>query len=222
MNQLTNGLILFLSLPAMLLCVFVGFDLPIEILRTSGSQLPYLSVIQWSIGAVLFLVIARRSVRRWMGMQLVNQVQRFVYNQPIAPERKRRVLLYNALEAFLFLALCLGLYFCDRNAYPIYLVYGFALVDTVLFSAIGAKNKWRVGITEKAIVWCDREVKVLYFKGLRKIAQRYETLYFEYIEQLTLDMSFTALADKKAFLNVLKKQIPNEKVFWEESVKQHF
>jgi hypothetical protein len=61
----------------MILTIFVGFDLPIESLRTSGQQFPYRFEIFLALGLLFLIINIRRSIRRWMGMRLVNQVVKF-------------------------------------------------------------------------------------------------------------------------------------------------
>lgn len=75
MNKFINALLLFTLFPTMLFTIAVGFDMPIEFLRTSGQQLPYRFEIFLALGLFIFIILLRRTVRRWMGMRLVNQLQ---------------------------------------------------------------------------------------------------------------------------------------------------
>jgi hypothetical protein len=45
MNSFINILLLIVTFPTMLLCIFIGFDLPIEFLRTTARTMPYASEI---------------------------------------------------------------------------------------------------------------------------------------------------------------------------------
>jgi hypothetical protein len=221
MNKVTNLLLLAITFPIMAVTIFVGFDLPIEMLKTSGANLPYQDVIYWILSALVFLLIARRSIRRWIGMRLLSQESKFQYNQEISLERKNRVVVYNMIEAGILLFIAYAIYRVSNQAWPITLAYGMGFVDQLMFTFIGYfGKKWRLGVTKKAIVIADREVSALYFLGLRKIYISQDTLYFEYIEDLHLDLPIVSAPDRKVFLQKVMENINHEKVFVDESIKR--
>ena len=54
MNKFINILLFLISLPTMVLAIVVGYNLPLEFLKTSGEQLPYLAQIFLGIGYIIF------------------------------------------------------------------------------------------------------------------------------------------------------------------------
>ena len=155
-----------------------------------------------------------------MGIKLVNQTEKFIWNEPISKERKKRVVTYNFLELIVMLSLALGTMALTEKAYFVSLGYGIGCLDSLVFIIVGMlKPIWRVGITKKAVLMSDRDVRVLYFLGLRKISFSQETLYFDYIKDLHLHLPLTPVDNKKEFLQALDKQIDQEKVYWDHSAK---
>lgn len=220
MNKITNIGLLLLSFPVLALCIFVGLDLPIEALKMTGANMPYKQPIFAVCFGLIAILVFRRSVKRWVGVRLLNQHEKFVYNVPISKVRRQRVVLYNLLEAFILLGLCFGTYRVCNEAYLVSCGYGLGVMDAIIFTILGlAKNFWRMGITKKAIIMADRDVRVVYFKGLRKISASQYTIFFDFIKDLHLHMPFNAVEDQKALVDNLKKVIDEEKVYWDESVE---
>jgi hypothetical protein len=221
MNQSTNVTLLILTIPILLFSIFVGFDLQMDFLRTTGAQLPYINLIQWILAVLVFLILVRRSTKRWFGMHLLRQTNRFVTTQTVAPIRRKRAVLYTLIEAFMLLYVCLGIQYIYQFGTPIYLAYGFGFIDSIAFVIFGTKgNGWKIGITTKAIVLADREVSVVYFKGLRKIHQSHETIYFDYVGELQMSFPLSAVTDSKKFLNDFLPYVDREKVFLDDSIKR--
>ncbi len=206
----------------MWICIFIGRDLPIETLKTTGGQIPYQQVIFWSAAGIVFLIIARRSVKRWTGMQLIRQTEKFVWNEEVSLDRKKRVLLYNFMEALALLSISVGFFEICPVGWPIALAYGIPVFDGIIFTIFAwFKKGWRIGFTKKALILSDREVKAVYFLGLRKIYIHHETLHFDFIKDLKLNVSFGAVKNKEEFINVLWENLDQDKVFAEESVKDY-
>jgi hypothetical protein len=183
MNSFINLLLLAISLPTLLLSVFVGFDLPIDFLHTTGKRLPFRMEIYLVLGLLLLIIGLRRSIRRWMGVSMVKQQTKFIWNQPISTERKKRVFVYNSLEALVFLSLMLAHLFLSQVAFFVVAAYLILALDAVLFLLINGKE-FRVGLSSKAILVADREIVLIYLNGLRKVSVSQQTIYFDYIEAL--------------------------------------
>lgn len=222
MNKITNIVLLLVTIPIMLICIYIGGDLQIEPLRTTGGQLQHQNIIFWVSGSVVFLILIRRSLKRWTSMQILSQKTKYVWNQEVSQERKNRVVLYNILEASALLALSFVLYQTCPQGWPIALAYGIGVVDILIFTLFSYFSKtWRIGITTKALVLADREIKAIYFLGLRKIYIHQETLHFDYINDLQLHVPFGTVENKKEFIQVLWANLNQEKVYAEESVKDY-
>lgn len=222
MNKFINILLLLISFPMMLLAIFIGRDLPIEFMRTSGAQLPYRFEIFLGFGILYYVILVRRSVKRWMGVHMVSQVARFTWNEPMGEDRKKQVFLYQTLEAAIMTLAAYAIYkVCPEAWLPASaLVVG--AIDNMIFLLAGkSKNMYRIGLTSKALVVADRDVKVLYLSGLRKVTIQQQTVFFDYIKDLQMTFPLTCIQDKDktAFKNKLEAQLDRDKVFFSDEVK---
>lgn len=216
MNKFINALLLFLLFPTMLFTIAVGFDMPIEFLRTSGQQLPYRFEIFLAFGLFIFIILLRRTVRRWMGMRLVNQLEKFKWNQRMSQDRIKRVIVYTIMEAIVLFFVGSTLYRITNEAIFPALAFCFATVDNFIFLAYGVSlKKFRIGVTSKAIIAADREVSLVYFYGLRKISIHQQSLFFDYIKglQLSFPVDCVPVAEKDAFFEAVEAQVDTNKVF---------
>jgi hypothetical protein len=216
MNKFINALLLFILLPTMAFSVVVGFDLPLEFLRTTGGQIAYKFEIFLGFGLLLLIINVRRSVRRWMGMRIVNQTNKFLWNQPVSLERKKRVYVYTILEAFVMLCVGSALYYVTSSAILPAIAFWYATADNLIFLLVGSrKNRFRAGITKKAVVVADRDVSVLYFSGLRKVSIHQDTIYFDYIKTLQLYFPLDCIEkeERDSFFSTLEAQLDPNKVF---------
>ena len=217
MNRFFNALLLFILFPTMALTIFVGFDLPIEILKVSGANLPYRKEAFLILGLFLFMINLRRSIRRWMGMRMVSQVSKFAWNSEVSKERRQRVYVYTLLEALVMAFVGSALYVVTPEAWfpALALLYGTA--DNLIFTVVGFTwRKYRAGITSKAVILADRDVQLVYFSGLRKVSIHQESIYFDYIKGLQLYIPLDSIeADKREeFFKVLESKVDRDKVFF--------
>ena len=178
MNRLINVILLFILFPTMLLTVFVGFDLPLSFLKTTGQFLPYKFEIFLGIGLFILILQLRRSIRRWMGMHIVSKQKKFKWNTPVSDSRKKRVVTYLLLEALIMTFLGTALYTVTSDAWAPAAAFLFGAFDNIIFAFIGGvKNGFRIGLSSKALIVADREVTLLYFKGLRKVSIQQQSIY---------------------------------------------
>lgn len=216
MNRSINILLGLFLLPTMLVTIYVGLDLPIGFLKVSGANLPYKEWIFLGLGLILFILILRRSIRRWMGMRIVNKVDRFKWNQPVSARRKSRVQTYLWLEAMVMFVVALALYLVTPEALAPATAFWLGTVDNIIFSLVGANKRFRVGLSSKALIVADREVTLLYFTGLRKVSKHQQTIYFDYIKGLQLSFPEDCIQDehKIEFYQKLEEQLDRDRVFF--------
>ncbi|MFK7787190.1 MAG: hypothetical protein AB8B56_18860 [Crocinitomicaceae bacterium] len=220
MNRSINILLGLLLFPTMGLTIFVGFDLPIEMLKLSGNNLPYKDYVFLGMGLLILIVIIRRSVRRWMGMRIVNQTKKFKWNAEVSTERKSRVRVYLMLEAFVMIFVGVALYLVCETAIAPCIAFLIGALDNTIFAIAGRNGKYRVGISSKAVIVADREVILLYFTGLRKISAHQQTTYFDYIKGLQLSFPTDCIHEEERgeFLKVLEEQIDPNRVFFSKTM----
>jgi hypothetical protein len=217
MNRFFNALLLFFLFPTMAVTIYVGFDLPIEFLKVSGSSLPYREEVFLALGLILIIINLRRSIRRWMGMHIVNQLKKFKWNAEVTKERKQRVVVYNLLEALVLGSVGFGLYTVTDHAWFPAIALGFCTVDNILFTLVGIfGKKYRAGVTGKAVIFADRDVQLLYFSGLRKVSIHQQSIYFDYIKGLQMDIPLDSIPEDQlpAFFEAIESNIDRDKVFF--------
>jgi hypothetical protein len=223
MNKSVNILLILLLIPVFGLSIFVGFDLPIEFLKTSGKNLPYQHVIFITFGIFIFLLGVRRSMQRWVGIKMVNNLDKFEWNKEIDSKRKSQINMYLLIEGVMHILVGFALLALSQKALIIATVF-FALgLDHLIFCLFGnIKNVWRVGVTNKAIVVAERDFKVIYFSGLRRVTVHQQTLFFDYIKELQLAISIDSISPKNrfAFRNVLEEKLNRDKVHFSETFKE--
>jgi len=216
MNRFINALLLFILFPTLAIAIFVGFDLPIESLHTTGALMPHKTIVFVSLGLLILIIALRRTVRRWMGMNLVLQQHKFKWNEPAASERLKRVSVYTIMEAVVFLAVGLGLIVVTSHAWLPAAAFCLVFLDNMLFLIVGRLKKgFRIGITSKAVIMADRDVQLIYFSGLRKISIHQDSIYFDYINDLQLHFPIDAIdpTNRDAFFDHLHQQIDRDRVF---------
>lgn len=220
MNRAINILLLVVSFPALAFSIIVGFDLPIDFLRTTGALVPHRDIAFLCFALILLLLVLRRTVRRWVGVGMTRKPERFIWCTDIGPERKKQVRMYLIIEAIT--AFCFGyaIYTITPEALPIALVYLFLGLDHLAFLLI-AIRWYRVGVTHKAVVVADREVSVLYFSGLRRIETHQQTVYFEYIQDLQLFFPTNCIpaGSYTEFRAALDTKINRDKVYYSATFK---
>ena len=217
MNNSINVLLVFLLFPTMLIAIYVGMDLPITFLKTTGEFLPYKFEIFAGLGIFILLLLLRKTIRRWMGMSIVSSQKKFKWNAPVSKLRKKRVIFYLILEAVVMAVVGYALYTVTETAWAPALAFLYGTVDNILFAIVGTlKDGFRIGLSSKALIVADREVTLLYFKGLRKVSVHQQTIYFDYIKDLQLSFPSNCVQEenKEEFFKVLEEQMDPERVFF--------
>ena len=216
MNSFINILLLIVTFPTMLLCIFIGFDLPIEFLRTTARTMPYASEILLVFGLLLLVISLRRSIRRWMGVRMTKQTKKFHWNSEISQTRKQRVIVYTLLEAAVLLSLALGYYFLTPDAWFPALVMLVFSIESIVFLLICSRKLFRIGLSSKAILVADREVILIYLAGLRQVSISQQTVYFDYTNDLQLSFPTDCLlgAEKELFFENLSSLVDKNKVLF--------
>lgn len=217
MNSFINVLLLVITFPTMLLSVFVGFDLPIELLKTSGARIPFRFEVFLGLGLLYAVISLRRSVRRWMGVRMTSQKAKFVWNGEISRERKQRVILYTVIESTLLFFLAAAYYFVTKEALFISSVLLFFSLESLLFLLVNSRNKFRVGLTSKAVLVSDREIILIYLAGLRKVSVSQQTIYFDYIQDLQLSFPIDCIeeSERQGFFKNLEAQLNPDRVLFQ-------
>jgi hypothetical protein len=137
--------------------------------------------------------------------------------------RIRQANMYLNLEALMHLFLAIGTYTVTPQALPISAVYLILGLDHLLFEIYGtSRNKFRVGITKNAIVVADRDVKIIYFSGLRRVSTHQQSLFFDYIKELQIAIPIDTIAaeNRASFRETVEQIVDRDKVFFSEGFKE--
>lgn len=221
MNRFINMLLMFLLIPTMLMAIYVGFDLPVTFLKTTGAYIPHREEIFLGLGLLILIVNVRRSIRRWMGMRIVSKQMKFKWNAPVSKTRKRRIITYTILEVLVMTFVGVALYIVTPQAWFPAIAFIFGAVDNIIFATVGLSgNHYRIGLSSKALIVADREVILLYFKGLRKISVQQQSIYFDYIKGLQLTFPSDCIQDehRAEFFKLLEEQIDEDRVFFSKNL----
>ena len=222
MNKSINIFLILFLIPAIAFSIVVGFDITIEFLRTSGKYIPYQKTVFASFAGLFFLMGIRRSSKRWSGIRMVNQISKYQWNEPVDKQRVAQANMYLIIEALLHIMVSIVFLILTTKSIWVACVF-FALgLDHLIFCIIGnAKKLWRVGVTNKAVVVADRDFKVLYFSGLRKVSVHQQSVFFDYIKELQLSFPTQCIkpGNRQSFVAKLEEKVDREKVFFSESFK---
>ncbi|TNE55495.1 MAG: hypothetical protein EP338_04295 [Bacteroidetes bacterium] len=222
MNKSTNILLFLFSLPILAFTLAISFDMPLEIIKISGANLPYQKELFWSFAAIVFMLGARRSIRRWMGLRMVNQVTRFRWNKTMSLGRYRQSNLYLILEGVLHLIMAYGFWTLTERSYPVVLAFSILGLDHLVFALLSSSKRWfRVGLTGKAIVVADRQVTAIYLQGLKAVSVQQESIFFDYGNDLQLDFPVSCIEqeDRQSFREELEQVVNRNKVHFSDSFK---
>lgn len=61
MNSFTNSLLIFFTIPLLCLTVYIGLDVPIDFLHTTGSELPYQGYMFLGFALLFFIILIWRN-----------------------------------------------------------------------------------------------------------------------------------------------------------------
>ncbi len=206
----------------MFLAIFVGFDNPVPFLNTSGENLPYKYEAFFVLGVFLLLVNIRRSIRRWVAMRLVNQLPKFKWNTVVSKDRIKRIFSYNFLEALVMLCAGYAVFTLTPLAWMVSVGLAFGAIDGIFFAIYGAKkDRFRVGLTSKALLAGDRDVVIIYFLGLRKISFQQKTLFFDFKEegmQFRFPIDLIPEEKREEFFTELRNSVDQSKVYFSNNI----
>lgn len=219
MNKIYNTWIFIISLLTLPFAFAVGLNEVFGIfgLQIHGEEFEYKEIVFGIAAGLIFLLGVSRSSRKWSGIRIVNQIDRFQFNTPISRDRIQRVILNNSIEIVGFFLLGGVFIIFSKDAVFITLIFVIFIVDAVINTIRGVLGrKYRVGMTRKALVSVDREVIAIYFKGLKRISMQKDLLFFEYTNDLVLDFSLHTVPPEKQeeFLELLRRNVDENKVYF--------
>ncbi|RFC55715.1 hypothetical protein [Brumimicrobium aurantiacum] len=220
MNKIYNTWIFIISVLTLPFAFAVGLNEVFGIfgLKIHGDQFEYTELVFGIAAGLLFLLGASRSSRKWSGIKIVNQKEKFQFNSKINSERLQRVLLYNSLEVVGFFLIGIVFFVFSKDALFITLIFFIFIADAIANTLRGVVgHKYRVGMTSKAIVAVDREVVAIYFKGLKRISISKGQLFFEYNNNdLVLDFQLNMIPNdqQEEFMRLLRLNVDETKVYF--------
>jgi len=218
MNKFFNALLFLLFFPTLVLALVVRFDIPLPFFDENLGFLEHTEFCFLLLGLCFFILGILRSSRRWIAMHLVNKQTKFRWTSPVSSSRIRRVYTYLFLENGFMLVLACSLFWISSQAYLPALALFLASIDGVFFAFWGdKKHKFRIGLSSKALLACDREVIVIYFTGLRQISMQQQTFFFDFKEkemQFRLPINFIPPDKQHEFIAELKEILATKRIYF--------
>jgi hypothetical protein len=217
MNKFVNIWLFLIAIISFPFAVASGANEDFSILgwRIEGQEFEHYELIFGVTAGVVMLFGAFKASRRWMTVGLLKQKNRFLYTAPVSLERIKRISLYGVVEIIFLGMFATFFIYASPDSLFLGLAYIILASEHLIHLFVGLKGQFfAVGITKKAVVAVDREARVMYFSGLRKIARHQQTLYFEYKNDLVLHMPLNMLSDETEFVSELRKVALPEKVFY--------
>jgi hypothetical protein len=184
--------------------------------KTTAGQLPYRFEIFLGFGLMLLVISVRRTIRRWVGIRMVNQTEKFKWSGKISGSRRQRVIVYTIIESIIIFLIGSAFIILTKEAWVPAFVMIFFSIEGIIYLLINAKNKFRVGLSSKAILAVDREVILLYMEGLRQVSISQQTIYFDYIQDLQLSFPTDCIeeSERNDFFENLKQSVNRDKVLF--------
>lgn len=222
MNKFVNSVLFFHTFVCLIVVVVIGGDLPITFLRTTGSDVPYQQLIFTVLATIYLLIGGRRAAQQWMGIALIRKKEKYKWNVPSGQGRRNRAFFYLIMESVLFFAFGTAFYILTSSAFILSCALWVLSFNQMLYAVVGRqKNVFRMGITPSALVIVDRDVKVFYYSGLRKLSVHQDSIYFDYIKELVMDFPTNVIPEGKIneFKEILLSQVDLSKVYIDETFK---
>jgi hypothetical protein len=191
MNKAVNTLSGIFFLLYGFLVMALGFDLSLSS-GLSLTNMPWQKEIAYGFTLVIFLLGMLRIIRRWQGIKDMKKFDSFRYAQPISYRILGLSSLFTMAEtvfmvgAIIFLSFLVG--YEPTLVYPMIAVLFILALESASFALrITRKGKaFRIGISDTAVAYFDREMHILYFTSLIRVEMHQDMINFQYKDDLNL------------------------------------
>jgi hypothetical protein len=191
MNKAVNTLSGIFFLLYGFLVMALGFDLSLSS-GLSLTNMPWQKEIAYGFTLVIFLLGMLRIIRRWQGIKDMKKFDSFRYAQPISYRILGLSSLFTMAEtvfmvgAIIFLSFLVG--YVPTLVYPMIAVLFILALESASFALrITRKGKaFRIGISDTAVAYFDREMHILYFTSLIRVEMYQDMINFQYKDDLNL------------------------------------
>jgi hypothetical protein len=191
MNKAVNTLSGIFFLLYGFLVMALGFDLSLSS-GLSLTNMPWQKEIAYGFTLVIFLLGMLRIIRRWQGIKDMKKFDSFRYAQPISHRILGLSSLFTMAEtvfmvgAIIFLSFLVG--YEPTLVYPMIAVLFILALESASFALrITRKGKaFRIGISDTAVAYFDREMHILYFTSLIRVEMHQDMINFQYKDDLNL------------------------------------
>ena len=220
MNKFYNIWTLIITILTIPFVYAVGWNIDFSFfgLNVPGEEFKYADLFFGIAAGIVFALGVLRASKKWAGINITRQKNRFLFYTTISNSRLKRVVLYNVLEMSFYLVFAFFFLVVMQTALYIGLVFVLLFLENLINTLFGVlKQTYSIGITSKAIIFVDRDVKAIYFKGLKKISKHQQTLYFEYINDLVLHIPTNIIPEEKEtqFIETLQGIADPTKVYYQ-------
>jgi hypothetical protein len=219
MNKFFNIWTLIFTIITIPFTLAVGWNNDFSILgwNVPGVEFQYADLLFGIAAGVVFVLGVLRASKKWAGINITRQKNRFIFFSNISKSRLNRVVLYNIIEMFFYLIFAFFFIIVMQTAIYLGLVFVLLFLENIINTLFGVfKQTYSIGITSKAIIFVDRDVKALYFKGLKRVSKHQQTIYFEYVNDMVLHIPTNVIPDdaEQEFLKTLQGIVDPSKVYY--------
>lgn len=192
----------------------LGFDLSLSS-GLSLENMPWQEEIAAGFTLVIFLLGMLRIIRRWQGVKDMTRFDSFRYVAPISHRILGLSTLFTMAEtvfmvgAVIFLTFLMNL---EPNlVYPMIIVLIILAIESAFFALrITRRGKaFRIGISDKAVAYFDREMHILYFTSLLRVEMHQDMINFQYKDDLNLFLPLDVIRkeDRAEFRQTLMESL---------------
>jgi hypothetical protein len=199
------------------LAVGLNIDFSVFGLNVPGEEFKYADLFFSIAAGIVFALGVLRASKKWAGINITRQKSRFLFYSIISDSRLKRVFLYNIIEMSFFLIFAFFFLVVMQTALYLGLVFVLLFLENLINTLFGVfKRTYSIGITSKAIIFVDRDVKAIYFKGLKKVSKHQQTIYFEYVNDLVLHIPTNIIPKEKEdeFVKTIQGIADPDKVYY--------
>lgn len=219
MNKFFNIWTLIFTVLTIPFVFAVGWNIDFSFfgLNVPGEEFEYADLFFSVSAGLVFALGVLRASKKWAGINITRQKSRFLFLSSISKTRMKRVVLYNLLEMSFYLIFAFFFIVVMKTAIFLGLVLVLLFLENLINTLYGVSRKtYSIGITSKAIIFVDRDVKAIYLNGLKKVSKHQQTIYFEYVNDLVLHIPSNTIPreKEKSFLETLQSVADPNKVFY--------
>ena len=226
MNKVVNIFSFFLLAVFILMAMVVIMDLSISNLHLRA--MPYKFEIFTAMAFLIFFVGVIRIRRHWQGIKDMKSFKQFNFSGKVAKTRMNRGAIHSGLEvAFMFATVYLFFRLSQIEfdyVITIIAVMSVLAVESLIFFILILKggDYFKVGVNDNVIAYFDREMKLFYYEGLRRVElYQSDLITLTYKDNMTLFIPTSVISkeDIVPFRDEIIKQLDEKNIYFDDAFR---